>query len=368
MKPSDLQTQMNPAQTRDGFPIVMGPGVMAGPDGTYAAYGRGWANVSNTPFREYKHWVHEGGISTPLIAHWPDGIKRKGKLESQPGHLVDLMATCVDLSRAEYPVRIDDRDITPLEGRSLVPAFSGQIIQREALFWEHEGNRAVRMGDWKLVAKGENGKWELYNLKNDRSEMHELSESMPEKTEQLKAKWMEYAKRANVLPLNPRNRPRTSLNLKKIFDLNGTSNLSKADAPVTMKQSITMKIELSKESTEGVVIAQGGTNHGWSLYLQGGLLKFATRINGELTVIHSGQPWDSDTKAIVVTYKRDGILRVTRGDDVLLMGKTGGAMIEMPIDGLQVGQDQGGAVGNYEQPYSLDGEVHRIELAIGDVK
>ena len=106
---------MIPDQTRDGFPTLMGPGVMAGPDGTYIAYGRGWANVSNTPFREYKHWVHEGGIATPLIAHWPAGIKGKGKLTSQPGHLIDLMATCVDLAEAEYPSKVNGHAIKPLK-------------------------------------------------------------------------------------------------------------------------------------------------------------------------------------------------------------------------------------------------------------
>ena len=94
---------MRPTQTRDGYPVRMGPDVMPGPADTYIAYGRGWANVCNTPFREYKHWVHEGGISTPLIAHWPAGIKRRGELGTQPGHLIDIMATCVDLAGATYP-------------------------------------------------------------------------------------------------------------------------------------------------------------------------------------------------------------------------------------------------------------------------
>ncbi len=99
----DLQPDMIPKQTRDGFPVRQGTGVMPGPADTYIAYGRGWANVSNTPFREYKHWVHEGGITTPLIAHWPAGIERHGELEAQPGHLIDLMATCVDVAGADYP-------------------------------------------------------------------------------------------------------------------------------------------------------------------------------------------------------------------------------------------------------------------------
>lgn len=203
-----LQPDMIPKQTRDGFPVVMGPGVMPGPADTYIAYGRGWANVSNTPFREYKHWVHEGGISTPLIVHWPQRIKRANQLEHQPGHLIDIMATCVDVSGANYPKNYKDKNIKPLEGRSLAPAFGGEEIEREALYWEHEGNRAVRVGRWKLVAKGAGGKWELYDIQNDRSELHNLADEQPERVTEMAALWQAYADRANVLPLVPYYRNR----------------------------------------------------------------------------------------------------------------------------------------------------------------
>ena len=200
-----LQPNMTPTQSRDGYKMRTGKGSMAGPADTAIGYGRGWATVSNTPFREYKHWVHEGGISTPLIAHWPAGINRKGELESTPGHLVDLMATAVDLADANYPKTFHDgQEIRPMEGKSLLPAFLGKEIEREAIYWEHEGNRAVRVGDWKLVAKGAKGKWELYNIAADRSEQKNLSEEMPEKAKQLAALWQAYAERAQVLPLNPR--------------------------------------------------------------------------------------------------------------------------------------------------------------------
>ncbi len=199
-----LQPDMQPKQTRDGFPVRTGKGVMAGPADTYIGYGRAWATVSNTPFREYKHWTHEGGISTPLIVHWPEKVTRHGELEHTPGHLVDLMATAVDVSGAEYPtVFHGGRKIKPMEGKSLVPTFEGKPIEREAIYWEHEGNRAIRVGDHKLVAKGAKGKWELYNIANDRSEQHNLADEQPERVEQLAAMWQAYAQRADVLPLNP---------------------------------------------------------------------------------------------------------------------------------------------------------------------
>jgi arylsulfatase len=195
MKPSELQQALVPRQTRDGYPVRQGPNVMPGPADTFIAYGRGWANVSNTPFREYKHWVHEGGISTPLIAHWPKGIPAKGELRRQPGHLIDVLATCVDVAGAAYP-----KAAAPMEGKSLVPAFAGRPIEREALYWEHEGNRAVSAGDWKAVAKGPGGKWELYDLSRDRTEGTDLAASEPKKLNELVRKWEAYAKRTNVLP------------------------------------------------------------------------------------------------------------------------------------------------------------------------
>jgi arylsulfatase len=184
-----------PIQTRDGFPVRQGPSVMPGDADTYVAYGRGWAAVGNTPFREYKHWVHEGGISTPLVAHWPASIKAKGAIRNTPGHLIDIMATCVDISGAEYP-----KAIPAMEGRSLVPVFAGRRPAERPLFWEHEGNRAVSAGDWKAVAKGPAGNWELYNTFNDRVESRDLAQVQPNRLRYLVTLWEGYAQRTGVLP------------------------------------------------------------------------------------------------------------------------------------------------------------------------
>jgi arylsulfatase A-like enzyme len=174
MKPDDLQPKIwPPMQTRDGRPVRTGPEAMPGPADTYVAYGKSWANVSDTPFREYKHWVHEGGIATPLIVHWPNGIphKREGRTEAAPGHIVDLMATCVDVANANYPREQNGQSINPLAGVSLRPALQGRSLHRAApLYWEHEGNRALREGKWKIVAKGPGGAWELYDMEADRTE------------------------------------------------------------------------------------------------------------------------------------------------------------------------------------------------------
>jgi arylsulfatase A-like enzyme len=198
-----LQYSMIPKQTRDGYPVRQGRGVMPGPPDTYIGYGRGWANVSNTPFREYKHWVHEGGIATPLIVHWPRGIatELRGGLVLEPGHLIDLMPTCLDVAGAEYPDEVDGEHIYPLEGVSLRPLLDGGPLERvEPIFWEHQGNRAVRDGKWKLVAK-ENRPWELYDMEADRTETDDLAARHPDKVRELEAKWDAWAERAHVLPL-----------------------------------------------------------------------------------------------------------------------------------------------------------------------
>ena len=201
MAPTDLQHGSIPKQTRDGFPVRMGYGVMPGPADTYIAYGREWANVSNTPFREYKHWVHEGGISTPLIAHWPKGISARNELRAQPSHLIDLMTTAVDLAGAKYPGDLNGEKVTPMQGVSLRTAFENKSLPRtEPIFWEHEGNRAAREGKWKLVAKGPGGKWELYDMVADRTETRDLAAAEPAKLKELIVKWETWATRAHVIP------------------------------------------------------------------------------------------------------------------------------------------------------------------------
>ena len=171
-----------------------------GAAGSTVYCGQSWATLENTPFRRYKHFNHEGGIATPLIAHWPARIQATGELRSQPGHLVDIMATLVDVGGANYPTESHGNLIPPMEGRSLVPAFANKSIAREALFWEHEGNAAVRVGNWKLVRQGRQGSWELYDLKADRTELHDLATTQPERAKELAARWEAWAKRAQVVP------------------------------------------------------------------------------------------------------------------------------------------------------------------------
>jgi arylsulfatase A-like enzyme len=187
--------------TRDGTPVRFNndPKVMPGAEDTYQSYGVPWANLSNTPFREYKHWVHEGGIATPFIVHWPDRVEARGELRHQPGQLTDVMATCLDAAGAEYPGQFQGNEIKPLEGTSLTPIFDNRPNGKDALVWEHEGNRAVRKDDWKLVCKYP-GDWELYNIVENRTETEDVAASHPEIVTELSAIYDAWAERCEVRP------------------------------------------------------------------------------------------------------------------------------------------------------------------------
>ena len=175
-------------------------GAPCGTVDSYMSYGLSWANVSNTPFRRFKHWVHEGGISTPLIVRWPTVIKKGGQLTNEVGHIIDLLATCADAAGATYPQIYKGKEIMPTEGKSLVPIFkTGSRKGHDVLYWEHCGNRAVRKGDWKIVSRTPANEWELYDLASDRTEQHNLATEHPEKLKEMVVLYDAWAKHCGVL-------------------------------------------------------------------------------------------------------------------------------------------------------------------------
>ncbi len=188
-----------PYYLKDGTPYKPGNDVtrFPGPEDTYMSYSTEWANVSNTPFRMYKHFIHEGGISTPLIANWPAGIKLPNRITNQVGHLIDLMATCVDVSGSDYPTTYWGNRIIPAEGQSLSPVFDNTTFKHNPIGWEHHGNRGFRDGKWKLVAKSP--EWELYDIEKDRSELNNLISVYPEMTRKMIKKYEEWAARVGVI-------------------------------------------------------------------------------------------------------------------------------------------------------------------------
>jgi arylsulfatase A-like enzyme len=178
--------------TRDGRPVRIGndPSIWPGSEDTYASYGRAWANLSNTPFRYYKRWVHEGGIATPLIVHWPNGELASRSVIHTPFQLTDVLPTVLDAAGITVP---------PCEGRSMLPALRGQSVAEATLYWEHTGNAAVRLGPWKQVREFP-GRWELYNVAEDRSEIYDVAERHPDVVERLAAEWQAWADRVGVIP------------------------------------------------------------------------------------------------------------------------------------------------------------------------
>ena len=213
-------------KTRDGREVRIGnePTIVPGGEDTYASYGRAWANLSNTPFRYYKQWTHEGGIATPLIVHWPKGSLRNGSVVRAPFQLVDMLPTVLEATGAAYPSHHNGRTTLPHEGRSLLPALRGETVPEATLYWEHTGNAAVRRGRWKLVrshpevkrywvdsgdaskrpqpAYDTNYTWALYDLSSDRSELEDVAGQHPDIVEDLSNQWQAWADRVGVVPFD----------------------------------------------------------------------------------------------------------------------------------------------------------------------
>jgi arylsulfatase len=399
-------------RTRDGFPIISGQKVMPGPRDTFIAYGRGWANVSNTPFREFKHWTHEGGISTPLIVHAPALIadSMKGKFYREYGQLVDIMTTCVDLAGAKYPDKRGDVAVTPMQGTSLKPALTGKSLERQKpLYWEHEGNRAVRDGKWKLVAKGPAAPWELYDMEADRSETQNLAGEFSDIAEKMAVQWEDWAKKSNVFPWlwakyqrkfltkNQRVVPLTGL----VFDMQfGEGDLKNA-VPVESAFAVTGAVEklqstgefdgktwitlepfdsldcsnipwqidaqITAEEPNGVIISHGGANYGYSLYVKDGMAGFAVRTGDGIRYIVEG-----GKKIVGTPVRLTAVLTADKSIHLSVDGSGAGIKLpemiqDMPVDPPIIGNDLNRAVME-PRLHPFKGTIKRISLTRGGSK
>ena len=209
MSPEELQPDYIPEKTRDGIKFRFGKGVPAGPDGTYATYGKGWAQVSGSPFKGHKFQCYEGGIATGLIVSWPERVRPKATMTHFPAHLVDIMATCVDVSGAEYPKNIRGNAVIPMQGISLSPALAGGRLSREApLFFCNGSYAAIRKGRWKLVLSTksidihDDGVWELYDMVDDRTETTNLASQHPEMVSTMRKEWVKWGMENKLFPSN----------------------------------------------------------------------------------------------------------------------------------------------------------------------
>jgi arylsulfatase len=361
----------NGGNAESGVPGRLEGNVPGDPEST-VFIGQCWATLNDTPFVRYKHFTDEGGIATPLIAHWPQGIPkpRRGRWEKQPGHVVDIMATCLDAANAPYPREFNGKPIPPLEGVSLRPAFAGKALNRpQPLFWEHESNRAVREGDWKLVALA--GKpWRLYNLAADRTEQHDLADAQPERVKALAAKWDAWAARANVLPLggwraaeSARSAP--ALSKETRFTLKKGDHLAREKAPAVAGRGFTLTAKFDTQAaTDGVLVAQGGSNHGYALFLDRGKLTFLIRAGGRATQVVTEQAVPPGTHTAVARLGADGTLALALDGKPAISGKAPGPLTTMPTDGLDVGSDTGGLVGSYSAANYFGGAIESVLIEL----
>jgi arylsulfatase len=338
--------------------------------------GQCWATLNNTPFVRYKHYTDEGGIATPLIAYWPNTIpkSRYGKFEAQPGHVIDIMATCVDVAGATYPKEFNGKPITPLEGVSLRPAFDGKPLNRtQPIFWEHEENRAVRDGNWKLVAVAHQP-WRLYDLSTDRTEQHDLADAQPERVKTLAAQWDAWAARADVLPLggwhgglrNARKggkKGNEKLSNKLRFELKNGDALDRQESPAIAGHSFSITAKFDAQKANGVIVAQGGLAQGYSLFLQDGKLVFALRRNNQLFKASTTQSVVGGHN-VVAKLTPDGTMTINLDGVLAATAKAPGPLTIMPTDGLNVGSDTGGLVANYGANNQFSGTIENVIIEV----
>lgn len=333
--------------------------------------GECWALLNNTPFVRYKHYTDEGGIATPLIAHWPRGIDpgRRGKLEHQPGHVIDIMPTCLDVAGASYPKEFKGRTVTPLEGVSLRPGFDGRPLGRtQPLFWEHEGNRAVLDGNWKLVALADQP-WRLYDIAKDRTEQENLAASDPDRVKALAAKWDAYAARAHVLPLggwrssarNARGDRNLALSKETRFALKMDDRLDRAHAPAIASRGFAITAEFEADEPQGVIVAHGGTARGYALFIEDNRLVFLVRAAGEVTRIATRDKVKG-ARTAVARLERSGAMSLALDGEPVGTGRAPSLIASMPVDGLEVGSDQAGLVGPYAADNRFRGTIRSVRI------
>jgi len=378
MGPNELQTKGQPTHSRDGKPMRKGKDVMAGPADTYTAYGQNWANISNTPFRLYKHYSHEGGISTPFIAHWPAAIKPtlETQIVRKPAHLIDLMATIVDITKAKYPTERNGVKIQPMEGVSLLPVLTdkGDLNRDKPLFFEHESNRAVRDGKWKIVTEGQDGPWELYDMDVDRGETIDLAKQHPDIVKKMAAQWDAWAVRSRVLPLggwkDRRVREEAAEATANQLDLKQGDELTVSQSLNLDKKGLHVLAEVTKGPVEGVIVSQGASHNGFSLYAKDGKIHFSTRHNkkkGELEI----SPIPATPFTIGANLEMDGSasLSVKAGPSIdstnhpqVVKAKFPGPLVKTPTQGLAAGTDQETPVGNYPENFKFKGKLGLISV------
>jgi arylsulfatase A-like enzyme len=326
------------------------------------SYGEAWANASNTPFRLYKHFAHEGGAATPFFIHWPAKISPRNEWFSDPAQLIDVMPTILDVAGASYPSEFHGNTIPALDGVSLRPAFDGESLGRaNPIFIEHENNAFARSGDWKLVGRGvspaggvDPSKWELYDMSKDRTETNNLAPTMSAKTRELAALWNVWAKRAQVYP---KNRPGAS----------EAEPVAEPNPPDVAGHAFSVTATIDAKHARGVVVSHGGLRFGYALHFRDGRPAFSIRNEGKLTELFAEQPIEGKvTVSATLDAER---MSISVDGEVVASRKSPGLLAEQPAIGLYIGQDGKDPVGKYEMPGTFRGKIlgHKIDVVIPKV-
>ncbi|MDB4438469.1 arylsulfatase [bacterium] len=316
-----------------------------GQPGTHSSYGSGWANLGNTPLNMYKHFCHEGGIASPLILHWPNGIARNEGYVKTPSHLMDIVPTILEATGAKYPDQRNGHKITPVEGTSLLPAIKNSTaIPARVLAFEHQEARGLRKGNWKLVwGKRQPDKitWELYNLAEDRSEQTNVAQNYATIKDQLVEDWNTWAKRVHAAP-------------HIVPEPGFTKKAPSLKSPKIANRPLTISATVEGQNLDGVVLAQGGTEHGYALHFIKGVPALDLRVNGKVTRLSAGNKSTGkiELKATI------GMEKLT----LTVMGRTfetksPGLIPVQPKDSLSVGRDDRSSAGNYEAPNPFNGKI-----------
>ncbi len=316
--------------------------------GTHQSYGSAWANLGNTPFRLYKHFTHEGGISMPFIAHWPKGIGKQDKWIREPAHVMDIMPTLLEATGASYPKDLHGNAMTPLEGTSLLPALKGGKLPTRTIGFDHQGAHALREGDWKIVwAKRmpHELNWELYNLAEDRCELNDLAQEQPERVKAMVKEWEKWARHVNV-----------------IWEENSNKDFS-IDSPQIDMRELKFQVMIEALKPHGVAIAQGGNQHGYALHFIKGVPAFDIRVNGEVKRILATETVSGRVTLTATLTAETMTLGVN--DKPAISQTSPGLIPVQPQDSLSVGYDDNTSAGDYQSPNPFTGKVIHYEVTNG---
>ena len=347
-----------------------------GGPGTYHSVGSAWSCLSNTPLRMYKHFNHEGGNCSPLLVHWPKGIKATDRWIRSPVHLIDFMPTILEVSEAHYPKKFKGEDLIPVEGKSLVPFFNGaRDAGDRVLCFDHFESSAIRKGDWKLVRgnnRYRNRTWELYDLAEDRCETNNLIDSHAAKAKELEAEWLLWAKRVKVSPYyshvaeNPvKVRKKLKEDAQGFYILKQGDQMAREYAPQFAQKSIVIKLSITRgKEKNGVLISHGGSRCGYSLYLVDRKPVFSCRFEGNLHTIQSTENLPEERVSLNAEILPDGRVFLKIDNQLVGEGKLPGLFNSHPQDPLEVGNDSQSTVVSYVSNSYFKGKINQAKLKL----